>query len=73
MAMFTDNLGSQMHAVVEDPEDLIQISSGIIASPIVSLDLETAHQKGEDLFVTFSKHRLQGIARSIPWKSLVSG
>ena len=57
VTMLTYKLGkSRMHEEVEDPEDLIHMSSGIIASPNVCLDLKTAHQKGDDAFVTLCKH-----------------
>ena len=60
--MLMDKLGRrQIQEEVEDPENQIHMSSGIIASPKVCLDLKTAHQKGDDAFVTFCKHRLQGI------------
>ena len=47
-----------------DPEvsagDLVHLSSGVIASPEVCSDLITAHKKGDDAFIAFSRERLQG-------------
>ena len=60
--MLTDKLErSRINEEVEHPEDLIQMSSSIISSPKVCLDLKTAHQKGDDAFVAFLKHRLHVI------------
>ena len=47
-----------------DPEvgagDLVHLSSGIIASPEFCSDIITAHKKGDDAFIAFSRERLQG-------------
>ena len=43
-----------------DPGDLVHLSSGVVAPQDVCSDLLTAHKKGDDAFITFSKERLLG-------------
>ena len=59
-----DTISSMINPFDNDPEvgadDLVNLSSGIIASPEVCSDLITAHRKGDATFIAFSKERLQG-------------
>ena len=43
-----------------DPGDLVHLSSGVVAPQDVCSDLLTAHKKGDDAFIAFSKERLLG-------------
>ena len=43
-----------------DPGDLVHLSSGVVAPQDVCSDLLTAHKKGNDAFIVFSKERLLG-------------
>ncbi|CAB4024926.1 Hypothetical predicted protein [Paramuricea clavata] len=60
----TNTISSMINPFDNDPEvgagDLVNLSSGTIASSKICSDLITVHRKGDAAFIAFCKERLQG-------------